>query len=538
MKKYPSLIFSVLSGLLLWAAWPVSPMTFLIFIAFVPFLWTEGRIVRASPYFYQVYLMVLVWNIGTTWWVCNSTVPGGIAAILANSLLMSIPWMGYYFVRKTGRQNLAYAALVFFWLTFEYIHLNWQLSWPWLTLGNSFALQPEWIQWYEYTGTSGGSLWILVVNILITKLLKTYHHRRLINKRMALAAGGTLAIPLLLSFLIASSLRFPAAGSENVVVVQPNIDPYEKFEQGTQEEQLRKLIRLSEEQLDKNTEIVIWPETAVNMPNGIEETQIRAYASLEILWRFLAAHPQIKLLTGIESYQLYSEANKTASSRFLPSLNQYYDAFNTAALLDSTGALQVYHKSKLVPGVETLPGFLKFLATWFEQFGGTANGYASQKERTVLTDPASGWRFAPAICYESIYGEFLTAYIRNGATVISIITNDGWWANTSGHKQHMHYARLRAIETRRWVLRSANTGISCFISPDGTIQDAQPWDTAAAIRLNITPLTDLTFYARYGDIISKLAIMAAILILGYAIYLRAGNKKLSRQNATTTVLKK
>ncbi|MBE7169668.1 MAG: apolipoprotein N-acyltransferase [Williamsia sp.] len=520
MKKTSPFVFSLLSGLLLWAAWPVSSLTFLVFVGFVPFLLIEQRITRAITYFYQVYLMLLVWNIGTTWWVCNSTVPGGMAAMLANSLLMSIPWLGYYYVRKTGRQWLAYSALVFFWLSFEYIHLNWQLSWPWLTLGNSFAMRPGWIQWYEYTGTSGGSLWIMVVNILITRVLQTYTRRRLIDKRVGIAAAAMLACPFLLSFLIGSSQHAPAAGKDNVVVVQPNIDPYEKFEQGTQEKQLHLLIQLSEEHMDADSRVVIWPETAVNLPNGIDETSIRSYASLNPIWQFLAAHPRTKLLTGIESYRLYNESNKTPSSRFLPQLDQYYDAFNAAALLDSTGALQLYHKSKLVPGVETLPGFLKFLDTWFEKFGGTASGYASQTERTVITDPASGWRFAPAICYESIYGEFLTAYIRNGANVISIITNDGWWANTSGHKQHMQYARLRAIETRRWVLRSANTGISCFISPDGKVQDAQPWDTAAAIKLPVSPLNKMTFYVQYGDLISKLAIAAAIIVLIYSIYLR------------------
>ena len=476
--------------------------------------------------------MALVWNIGTTWWVCNSTVPGGIAAMLANSFLMSIPWMGYYAIRKTGRQNLAYAALVLFWLCFEYIHLNWQLSWPWLTLGNVFALYPSWVQWYEYTGTSGGSLWILLVNILVTKLLQAYYGNTQTDTRTVASAVLVLAVPFLLSFIISSSLQFPAAQTKNVVVVQPNIDPYEKFEQGTQEKQLGILIRLSEAQLDTNTAAVIWPETAVNLPNGIEETGIRAYAGLEPVWNFLKRHPQITLLTGIESYRLYNENNKTAGARFLPSMNQYYDAFNAAALLDSNGARQFYHKSKLVPGVETLPPFLKFLDTWFEKFGGTTSGYGSQRERTVLKDPASGLRFAPAICYESIYGEFLTAYIRNGA---NIITNDGWWANTPGHKQHMQYARLRAIEMRRWVLRSANTGISCIISPDGRVQDAQPWDTAAAIRLAVTPLNGLTFYVRHGDVISKVAVAGAILMMAYAVFAWARRKWAIRKENSKAV---
>ena len=463
--------------------------------------------------------MMLVWNIGTTWWICNSTVPGGIAAILANSFLMSLPWIGYYCVKKVFTQNLAYLSLLVFWLTFEYVHLNWQLSWPWLTLGNVFASHPGYVQWYEYTGTSGGSLWVLVVNILVVKLLKYYHVSKRISLQHLLVAICVLAAPLLVSLLIGSSLDLPAPGVKNVVVVQPDIDPYAKFDPGTQVAQLEKLIHLSEEKTDANTILVMWPETAVNSPNGIDETKVKDYASLSLIWTFLKAHPQLKLLTGIESCRFYNENDRTAGSRRVRNSNEYYDSFNAADLLDSSGALQIYHKSKFVPGVETLPTYLRFLDTWFEQFGGTSSGYVPQEERTVLHDSLNHLQIAPAICYESLYGEFITAYVRNGANIISIITNDGWWANTSGYKQHMQYARLRAIETRRWVLRSANTGISCFISPDGIVHDAQPWDSASSIKQNITLLDTLTFYVRYGDIISKLAVTGAVFMFLFSVFL-------------------
>src|SRR5574343_444659 len=72
-------------------------------------------------------------------------------------------------------------------------------------------------------------------------------------------------------------------------------------------------------------------------------------------------------------------------------------------------------------------------------------------------------KLAPAVCYESVYGDFMAKYIRSGAEVICIITNDGWWGNTPGHRQHLAYAKLRAIETRKQIIRSANTGISCFV---------------------------------------------------------------------------
>jgi apolipoprotein N-acyltransferase len=133
----------------------------------------------------------------------------------------------------------------------------------------------------------------------------------------------------------------------------------------------------------------------------------------------------------------------------------------------------------------------------------------------------TGYKIAPAICYESIYGEYMSKYIRNGANLICIITNDGWWKNTPGHKQHMNYARLRAIETGKWIARSANTGISCFIDPNGTVINPQPWDTAAAIKLNVPVFSSSkeTFFVRQGDILSRVMLILALLLIAGNIIL-------------------
>jgi apolipoprotein N-acyltransferase len=244
---------------------------------------------------------------------------------------------------------------------------------------------------------------------------------------------------------------------------------------------------------------------------------------LNPLWAFLKRHPQVKLFTGIESFRRFNSENKTSDSKRIGDSNDYYESYNGSVLLDSTGMLQYYHKTMLVPGVETLPGFLKFLSAWFEKFGGTGGGYAKQKERTVIN--TGEWKLAPAICYESIYGQFMSRYVNNGANLITIITNDGWWKNTPGHKQHMNYARLRAIETRRWVARSANTGISCFIKPDGSILQSEPWGAETAIKASgITISNGKTFYVRYGDLVYQVAALATGMIILAIVYLRIRKK--------------
>jgi len=310
-----------------------------------------------------------------------------------------------------------------------------------------------------------------------------------------------LFIPVGLSFLIGKH-QPTISGNSNIVVVQPNIDPYEKIETGTFDTQLEKLIHTSEQEIDVNTRLVIWPETALYLGNGIEEDKMKGNYFLNPLWAFLQRHPSITLFTGIESYRVFTTQTPT-SKEAAPGF--FYDAYNGSVLMDSTGAFAFYHKSMLVPGVETLPWFLKFIDTWFEKFGGTTAGYARQEERTVLDDRAHSYKIAPAICYESIYGEYMSKYIKNGANIICIITNDGWWGNTPGYRQHMNYARLRAIETRTWVARSANTGISCFIDPYGTVIDPQPWNKAVAIKAPVPVTSDnKTFFVKFGDCIVQI----------------------------------
>ncbi len=516
IKRFNNLFLALASGLLLWAAWPVSSLTFFIFIAWIPLLWLESKVKSRKKFFGLTYVTMLVWNLATTWWIWNASKPGAIAAFVANSLIMCLPWLGFKIVKKRLGEKIGYSSLVAFWMCFEYIHLqDWGLSWPWLTLGNAFATQPGWVQWYEFTGTSGGSLWIMLVNILLFLHVKNNFSRE--NGKTyknLVAAVLTLIIPIGLSMMVKA--RKAISTDKNIVVVQPNIDPYEKVSDvtGSFEAMLQKLISTGEKQIDDNTALVIWPETALYTASRIDEGTLKENFFLNPLWAFLQRHPHLSLFTGIESFRVFDHKTKYSEEYN----GHHYESYNGSALLDSSGASAFYHKSMLVPGVETLPWFLHFLDKWFEKFGGTTAGYAKQKERTVLMEK-HGYKIAPAICYESVYGEFMSKYVRNGANLICIITNDGWWKKTPGHRQHMNYARLRAIETRTWVARSANTGISCFIDPYGNVIDPQPYDTNAAIKLNIPAGNNhRTFFVKYGDILSKIMVVLSVLSIGIVLF--------------------
>ncbi|MBC7722271.1 MAG: apolipoprotein N-acyltransferase [Pedobacter sp.] len=521
MKRFQSLWLSLLSGLLLYAAWPVSPFTFIIFFAFVPLFFVADATHKKNHFFLYTFIAFLVWNIATTWWIWNSAPEPSIAAFVCNSLFMCLPWWGYFTFKKTYGKRSGYVALVAFWMAFEYIHLNWQLSWPWLTVGNVFASHPDWVQWYEYTGVGGGTLWILLVNITIKSLVDRYKSQgqKLHIKGMVLLFG-LIIIPITVSIITNPAtkeigiIKLPSQSKTNVLIIQPNIDPYQKFNGSSAAQQIAQLIQLSEQHLDSSTQLILWPETA--MSDHEWQDHIAENFTYKPVFEFVNRHPNLTLLSGIDTYKSYGLEKSTPTARKAGN-GIYYDAFNTAIAIKANTPFQLYNKSKLVPGAESLPTFLNFLGPVFEQFGGTAGGYGRSDSSRVFTEKGNPYVAAPVICYESIYGEYVASYMQRGANIITIITNDGWWGNTAGHKQHLQYARLRAIETRRWVARSANTGISAVIDDRGTILETRPWNEAAWIKYAIPVCTKETFYVTYGDYLYKVATVFAALLLGWNV---------------------
>lgn len=531
MKTYQLYLLALLSGLFLTFAWFPHGFIPLIFIGFVPLLLVEKQI-YAAPDKYHVltlflccYLTFITWNVLTTWWVKNASLGGGLMAFLCNALLMSTVFLIFHKVKKRIGEKWGYVIFCSFWLAWELFHLWWDLSWPWLTLGNAFAGTLSWIQWYEYTGVFGGGLWILVANCIFASFfIQTASSFKFqAEKKKSMVLITCLIVPVCISFLITYTSRsFCEKGKYyDVVIVQPNIDPYNEKFSSSGVDQLKKMLDLASEKVDSSTEYLVFPETA--LPEEAWEHEFDKNECIRLLNAFIQHYPNLKIITGASTAKLYAPNEELSSTaRKFTQSEGYYDSYNTALQLDKTGVIQVYHKSKLVPGSEKLP--LSFIFKHFESLaldlGGTTGSLGMQAERSVFSSPDHQMKAAPVVCYESIYGEYVGEYIKKGATFIAIITNDGWWGDTPGYKQHLQYGALRAIETRRWVVRSANTGISCFISPKGEIEQATKWWVPAAIKGKIAMANNLTFYTRFGDYIARAAMYLSLLLIIYSWLIR------------------
>ena len=532
MNKFRNILLVLLSGLLLGVSW-FSPFTLLIFVGLVPLFVAVSNIHNSDSrkkglkIWGLTYIGFFVWNIVSTWWVYNASLEGAILAIVCNALLHSWMFMIWYRIEKRIFGTLKFWLVIPVWLAYEYLHHSWELTWPWLTLGNNFASTSNFIQWYEFTGTSGGSLWVLVVNVILARLVLGGNK----NFKSYLKPIFIIVIPILLSYLILAVRTITPDKKINVTVVQPNIDPYnEKFNTGFST-QLNKLhTQLLKSKLNRETELLVLPETFIISEDGYDVDEDRYKNSQEIynVVELAKIHfPKAAILTGANTSHDFGIGEKlTATARRYSNADKYFDTYNTAIYIDTSRHFTFYHKSKLVPGVERMPypGFFKYFEKYAIALGGTSGSLATQKERTVFVDKIYNIKLAPSICYESVYGNFMSEYIRKGAEVICIITNDGWWGNTPGHRQHLSYAKLRAIETRKQVIRSANTGISCFIDEFGNISQAQPYWEFAVINGEVSFNSVKTFFVRFGDLISYLSAFLTIICFGYAQVLRFSKK--------------
>jgi len=527
-KKHPLFWLSILSGFLLSASWPhIGSLSPLIFVALVPLLIVEDHIFRKKyrgrKVFFTALLTFFIFSSCTTWWIWFSTAVGMSCAILVNTFFMTtVFWLFHLTKRKVGVKE-GYISLVVYWLCFESLHYIWVLSWPWLTFGNVFANDVEFIQWYEFTGVAGGSLWILLVNILLFVIIRNIYWLKKetwkTQNRKLVVALSFILFPCIYSYIV--YLNYEEKNDPvDIVVVQPNIDPYnEKFVNGTGEQQMEKFLSLAKQKMDANVDFLVGPET--QLPFSVMENYIDSVREIKVLREFMLTYPETRLVTGMSSHRIFKKGEiESETARPIEGEYLVYEAYNAAFQMVKDEPILIYHKSKLVLAVEKVPfaGWFPFLEKLALDLGGTVGSLTGQKEPSVFTsDVNPRYVIAPAICYESIYGNYVTEYVRKGANLIFVITNDGWWDNTPGHRQHMAYARIRAIENRRSIARSANTGVSCFINQRGDVIEKTTWWEPAVIRQTINANNELTVFSRTGDMIGRTTTFVSVLLLIYTL---------------------
>ncbi len=534
-KSASKMVLATLSGVLLGAAFPPFHLGLLAFVGFVPFLLALEHVESHKEALKLSYFGFLVFNIIGLYWVGGWSkeadpfmMIAGAALVIGHPLFFAIPVLAYRFIRKRFGQT-AVLIFPFIYLSFEYLHSITQVAFPWLTIGYSQCYNLPDIQLASFTGLFGISLQILIVNAVIAFALMKFIDDFRAN-RWSVIGSVLFALLLIIAPEIYGMIVLSTAGEKRpaqtlrVTIIQPNIDPYAKWV-GSPSEILRSYEKETYKALNHQADLVVWPETAI--PFYLLLPQFSFYRNE--LQTFVDT-TGISLLSGLPLARYYKDSSDARpSSHYDDFVHEYYDAYNGAALfLPGSTTYQTYGKVILVPFAERLPyaDHLPFLIKPLKWGVGISN-WARGTDTTIFELPKGG-KFSTVICYESIFPGFVREFSKKGADFLVIITNDGWYGNTSGPYQHAAYAIMRAVENRRSVVRSANTGISEFIDPYGRyIGRPTQYGEVAAVTENIPIDRDITFYAAHGNWIPHLAeiISAASILIALFLKLKIREKR-------------
>ncbi len=506
------LIAVLISIILLSSGWlGFTGLTLL--VALVPLLWISNMTDDSKRGWWETFGWALLtfvgWNLSTIWWIGYATLIGPFAATLASSFYSMLAFMLFHTISKRAPKALAYTALVSVWIAFEYNYTISDFSWPWLLLGNGFSNQIWSVQWYEYTGIFGGSLWVLLSNILIFEALKA---RGSVSKWVV--AALTTSLPLIISIVIYATYEEPTDGATvEISVIQPNVDCLDRFySDEMQEDNLVSLLK----KVPESSELILMPEGSV--PGYHWEHQLNRVRYFDRLKESLS--PDATLIFGTYTRHLYKQGEESETSRPIHNRSERYDLFNTAIALNKLEPMTLRHKARLVIGVENTPTWIFDLFKFFViEIGDDLGQVGKGAEAEIFT--INNHKIGVAICYEGLYGGFYSEFARNGAGLMSIISNDCWWEDTPGHKHLYTLSAIRAVETRRAIARSANTGTSGFITARGDSVESLGWEERGVMTQSLKLNDKLTVYTIYGDYIARIACFVAALSLLYYLVYRA-----------------
>lgn len=528
---FPTWALLLLSGTLLGLAYPPNPLGGVFGVTgLVPLLIAMERTKSWGQAFRWSYWSFLLFSVLTTWWVgswqANADpwlMTSSIVLIIIHPLFFVLPIVLYRWVRRATSYTYGLMFLPLLWCGGEYLHALTDASYPWLTLGNSQTYNTLYIQFIEYTGIWGVSLLMLIQTSILTWYFLARKESTAPGRRTQVLAWSAFAATLILPYAygLATLPQHPEKTQPGiaVTVVQPNQNPWDKWKQSDPVNHIFDNAELSFQALQggAQTDMFLWAENAIPYPLTHPD-----YGYRRDEMNHTVDSLGVVVMTGFPDYVVHaSKEDASPSSRrdsiFNPATGeadvQYWDFYNSiGTFAPHSGILGSYHKTQLVPFGERIPfvdavPFLIDMLSWDVGISSWGKGKSIHPIPVPWgqdTIPVGGM-----VCFESVYPNIVRQFVNQGAEFLTIVTNDGWYLGTPGPLQHERYAILRAIETRRWIARAANTGISCFVDPYGEISGETEEGARTTTTQRIQPRKDITFYVRFGDWLPILCLLGA-----------------------------
>ena len=484
ISKYYKVFKILLSAILMGLAQHPLGLGFLSYIALLPLLsiLSKLRCYRQAAkigllwgLFYNLTVVYwLAFNIGTSQSIAFFTMILSVIILSSCSIITFIIWCS---LNRRGCSLILFPAV---WASIEYLRGFGTLGFPWTSIANTQLEYHLLIQNAEYTGMYVISFWIVLLNISIYKL---------ISDRNTESLAKCLAIfmfPILSGYAIISSHSENTDTSIRVLSIQPNIHLSEKWSRGSQNRVVTKIINQTTTYLDSSVDLIIWPETSTTS-HVLQNDKYNYNRIVDMLQNSKAS-----LIAGIPFYERKKEN---------------IEHYNSVGYFNKEGVIDYYHKIRLVPGAEYVPlsDFISSMSYFNFGLGNFSHGNDFK-----LFDINNN-KFASLICMESIFPSLSRKFTAEGANFLVYVVNDGWYETAPEPQQHSSRVIYRAIETRKPVIRCANTGISMVIDQFGNIQHHIDLNKEGSIVANIYPNSYKTFYVRYGDIFIYLMIVGIIL---------------------------
>ena len=502
LMKKRDLLLCLFSAVLLIFSFPKFDLEFLAWLALVPFFYAiEGKGLFES--FRLGFITGAFSFLGIVYWIVVAVhTYGNVPLVLSIFiLLLLVAYLSLFtgvfacltrFIQvHSGLESVLFTPFV--WVALEYLRSFLLTGFPWAELGHYQYLNLPFIQMADMTGVYGPSFVIVLVNATLFSVFRQGSKRVFPLREIAITAV------LLLAALIYGYVKMGEIDREisrqpslRIGLVQGNIDQSIKWDESFQRETLNIYDRLSLKVEAGKPDLIIWPETAT--PFFFQDAKEFQPFILNVPEKTNAF-----LLFGSPSYRV--ERGKASH-------------YNSAYLFSPSRELVgKYDKIHLVPFGEYVP--LSNLLFFIGSLGEGIGDFRSGRGITNFSLPRA--RFGVVICFEIIFPDLCRRFVREGADFLVTITNDAWFGRTSAPYQHFAIAVLRAVENHVFVARAANTGISGFIDPKGSIMKKGGIFTEEAINGTIRLMKSKTFYTLYGDVFAWLCCAVSLGLLGYAI---------------------
>ncbi len=515
----------IVSGILFGISFTPFPFPFplFLFVAFVPYFFVVTKRQTLLKVNAASYLTFFVMSLITVFWVGSwqsaadpFLMVSGVVLVFFLPCVMLINSTLFYASRKVFKKDLSLYLFPFFWVTGEYILTLTDLKFPWLTIGHGLAKFTSFIQIADIVGAFGLSFIVLWINIFIFKGVKSFKENVKVGSIYFSIAASIFILIIVYGFVKISSIDNDEK-KIRVGIIQPNIDPWNKWELGGLDQILDNYFSLSQKCVDEGAKIILWPETAlpVYLLSGTYQDEV------DSIYSFLKKN-DVSLLTGMPDFIVYDkEAPRNA--KYNAAGRYYYATYNSILLFQpDRNEVQRYGKMQLVPlgehtpFVDQLP-FLGDLLKW----GVGISGWNIGQDTTVFkfVNDKDTIKVGGLVCYESVFPTFPNYFVDRGAQFLTVLTNDSWYGKLSGPYQHKEFANLRAVENRRAVVRCANGGVSCLINKFGVTEIEIEMFTRTHLVVDVPLNGEKTFYTKNPLIIPVLSSAFSLWIFGINILL-------------------